>query len=84
MHIKLSDDLIVRRIENELFVYNRERSLIHTFNETGVFMWGLFEKGCSEEEAVDALLSEYETDGDTARSDVLSFVNALRNVGIVD
>ncbi len=48
-------------------------------NETGAFLWKLMaEKDCTEEELVDAILSEYEIDRETAAADVHRIVEQLR------
>lgn len=48
-------------------------------NETGAFLWKLMaEKDCTEEELVDAILSEYEIDRATAAADVHRIVEQLR------
>lgn len=75
--MNVSDDIIVRKIDSELFVYNRERSLIHTFNESGVFIWELIEKGYEKDKVIDVLVHEYAVDVQTATKDVDEFMQIL-------
>ena len=52
-------------------------------NETGAFLWNkMAEKDCTEEELVDAILSEYEIDRETASADVHRIVELLRENNI--
>lgn len=53
-------------------------------NETGAFLWKkLAESDCTEEDLVDALLSEYDVDRETAAADVHRIVEGLRTGGIL-
>lgn len=53
-------------------------------NGTGAFVWNLMvEKDCSEDDLVDALLSAYEVDRETAAADVHRIVTILKDNGIV-
>ena len=53
-------------------------------NETGAFLWKLLEKSSTESEMVDALLSEYEVDRDTAEKDVKAFTDKLMEAKLVE
>ncbi len=47
-------------------------------NETGAFLWEKMKKDCTEEELVEALLSEYEVSREIAERDVHRVVELLR------
>ncbi len=52
-------------------------------NETGAFLWKqLAEKDMTEEELIEALLSEYEVDRKTAETDVHRIVEMLKDSGV--
>ena len=52
-------------------------------NETGAFLWKLMaEKDVTEEDLVDALLSEYDVSREIAAADVHNIVEQLRQNGI--
>ena len=53
-------------------------------NESGTFLWKLLENGATEEELLSALLSEYDVDSDTAKSDISSFINKMREAELLD
>ncbi len=53
-------------------------------NETGNFLWQFFSKSHTEEEAVAALLAEYEVEEEIARTDVKAFVDLLVKNGLAE
>ncbi len=56
-----------------------------TLNETGSFLWEKLEseKELSREALVEALLSEYDTDRETAARDVDAFLSKLKEAGVL-
>ncbi|MBR2635194.1 MAG: PqqD family protein [Clostridia bacterium] len=54
-----------------------------SLNETGVFLWRLLEKGCTQEEAVEKLLLEYEVSEEIAEKDVGAFLEMLKKENIL-
>ncbi len=55
-----------------------------TLNETGVLLWRMLEGGCTREDLINGLLSEYEvTEADAAR-DVDAFVAKLNGAGCIE
>ena len=53
-------------------------------NATGAFLWENLENETSEKELTQKLLSEYDVDEETARKDVLAFLENLRGAGLLD
>ena len=47
-------------------------------NETGLFLFNLLKTDRTEDQLVEALLEEYDTDAETARADVAEFLDLLR------
>lgn len=54
-----------------------------SLNETGAFLWGVLEKGATEDELLDALTEEYEIDETVAKTDILVFLEKLREAEIL-
>ena len=58
------------------------RSII-TLNDTGAFLWEQLQSDNTEEGLVKALLSEYDVDERTARSDVAEFIKKLTDSNLL-
>lgn len=55
-----------------------------TLNETGAFLWEHLAEGCSYDELLNALLSEYDVAEDEARRGINSFLETARNAGVIE
>ena len=60
-----------------------ENNGLFILNELGAFIWDMLPELGSEEDAVSAMLREYDIDEDTARSDTAEFFEKLRGFGII-
>lgn len=56
---------------------------IINLNPTSALLWKELEKGASEQELVERLLSEYEVSEQTAKEDVHKFVQKLTEAGLI-
>ena len=55
-----------------------------TLNETAKFLWDFFQADHTAEEALQALLNEYEVEEEVAKADVMTFVQLLTNNGFIE
>ena len=55
-----------------------------TLNDTGAFLWNFFRQERTKEEAVDALLAEYEVAKEIAEKDVSFFIKTLFDNGFFE
>lgn len=62
----------------------KEFNGIIRLNKTGAFLWRKLQDGSDEEALVSALLEEYDIDADTAKRDVLAFVQRIKEAGLVE
>lgn len=53
-------------------------------NESGAFLWKELAKGCSYDELLNALLSEYDVAEDIARRDIDAFLDVARKANVLD
>jgi hypothetical protein len=56
---------------------------VYTLNETGAFIWDIIDGKKSVREVIEAVVAEYETDYETAASDVNSFINEMSKYLII-
>ena len=87
--MKIKEGFIIRQVggENIVVPVGKTGKDFHgmiKLNESGAFLWRFFTKDHTEEEAVAALLNEYEVDEATAKADVASFVKTLNDPRFVD
>lgn len=56
---------------------------IITLNKTGAFLWKELESDKSEQELIDALLSRFDVQPETAKKDVIDFITAIKNANLL-
>ncbi|MDQ1701963.1 MAG: hypothetical protein QOF57_1215 [Frankiaceae bacterium] len=73
-----------RRIDGEIVVLDLTSSQYFTISGSGVLLYDRLALGATEDELVDAVLTEYEVDAAIARADVVEFVQKLSDAGLVE
>ena len=86
--MKIKEGLIIREVAGSYIVVAvgnavKDFNGIINLNETGAFLWKTLEKGATEEEMLQAMLSEYDVDEETARNDLKSFINKLQEAKLL-
>jgi len=56
---------------------------VYTLNETGAFLWEQIDGKKSVKDLIEALISEYEIDKESATRDVLSFIEEMNRYLII-
>ena len=83
MHLRCNPDVSIRKIDNELFVYNRDKALIHTFNRTGAFLWEAITTGREFDVIVDMITETFNVGTNEAVADLQAFVEKLKELGLL-
>lgn len=86
--MKIRKELIRREIAGDVILVPvggtvLENNGLFALNELGAFLWDRLESAEDEESLVQAVLSEYEVDEDTARTDTAAFLQKLREMEIL-
>lgn len=87
--MKINPDYIVKTIVDETVVVPTGKAvqyfngLIST-NDVAGFIWQNMEACASPNEMVEKVLESFEVDRETAEKDVISFLNTLKEVGMID
>lgn len=80
--MKLKDGFVLRDVAGQTVVLpsggDLDLNMMITLNDTGKFLWKQLESEKQETELVDALLSEYDVNRQTAESAVAGFVAKLK------
>jgi hypothetical protein len=83
MKFRINPDLSIRKIDNEVFIYDRDKALVHMFNETGAFFWDAFQNGKAPETIIAELISLYEIGHDEAEADLNEFFDKLKSLNVI-
>lgn len=87
--MKIKEGFLVRNVAGSYVVVAMgEKTVdfngIMTLNETGYFLWELFEKGCDKDGAVKALLAEYDVSEELAAADTERFMKQLEEASLAE
>lgn len=87
--MKIKDDFMLRKVADTYVVVPvgtataEFRGMIN-LNSAGAFLWKALEVETTEDEVVAKFLEQYEIDEATARRDVSSFINELKNSNLFE
>ncbi len=80
--MKIKPGFILRNVAGETIALptqgTADMDMMITLNETGSFLWEQLQQEKEPQELVEALLTEYDVDAETARQAVDSFVAKLK------
>ncbi len=87
--MRIKEGFVLKNIAGSTFAMPSGENLVNlqlmlTLNESGTFLWNVLEKGCTEDELVEAMTQEYAVDAETAKQDVCDFINILKENNILD
>lgn len=88
--MKIKENYVLQKIEDENIAIpvGDEAERVHgviRLNETGAFLWEKIAAGdMSIEQVTDALISEYNVDYNTAKSEIESFISQLKSIGCIE
>ena len=88
-NLKATSEVVLREIAGEslLIPVGQTALKIHgmiTLSESGLLLWKRLQTECTEDELVEALLTEYQVDRETAAADVKAFIRQMQEVGILE
>ncbi len=86
--MKVEKEFVLREIAGDnILVPVGETALdfngLITLNEVGAFLWNKLQNDITIDGLVQEVLNEYEVDEDTARKDILEFVDYLKKADII-
>lgn len=68
--MKLSNDIIWRKIDNEIFLINTKNNYLYELNETSSLIFEYLNNGLNKYEIIKKISELYEVDLDVLKSDV--------------
>ena len=87
--MRIKDDFVLKDMGDFTVVIAVGESLkkfncMITLNESGKILWEKLEKGCEEQELVNALLEVYDVDEKTAKKHVKEFVKKMKDASVIE
>lgn len=86
--MKISEGYLLRSVAGKNIVVSIGSDVnfngMLTLNDTGVFLWNLLQKDTTKEEMLEAVLEEYDVSSDIALQDIESFLQKLKDTGILE
>lgn len=85
--MKLKPGFVLREIAGETVVLptgdDLDLNVMITLNQTGKFIWSRLENDTTIDQLVEDIMSAYETDADTAKIAVCTFIEQLNDYGFL-
>ena len=83
-----SPSIVTRKTGNEYVLVPIANNIadmdsVYTLNDTGAFLWEQIDGKKSVKDLIDAMISEYDVDNETAESDVFSFIEEMSKYLII-
>lgn len=80
--MKIDKEFVLREIAGDYVLIPTGKTVMEfnglaTINEVGVFLWNKLIDGATEEELLQAVISEYDIDEATAKADIKEFLEIL-------
>ena len=87
--MKIRDGFILRRVASSYMALPTEEPIgqkrsVLTLSGSGAFLWRILEKGTTEQELLEALMSEYDVSQEVAKEDISAFLKALSEQNLLD
>lgn len=86
--MKIKDGFIIKQAADSFVVMQIGGELnfngMITLNETGAFIWNGITEGLDENQIAAKLSEEYDTDYNTALSDVKTFISKMKEVNVIE
>ena len=83
MKVTISDSLSGRKIGDEIFIFDRKLSRIHTFNKVGSLIWERLKENADVESITNSIIDRFEVDKSTAEKDLTEFIDELEKKKLI-
>jgi hypothetical protein len=81
--LRPEDDVVSRRLEDEVVLVHLRTNRIYTLNETGARLWELLKEGRGRAEIEKQLFQEFEVERDQLQEEVERLLSLLTREGLV-
>jgi hypothetical protein len=81
--VKISDNVLFQQINNECVLLDMDSEQYFGLDDVGARMWQILSEDGDPEKALTQLLSEYDTDENTLRQDLVNLIAELGNEKLI-
>ncbi|KRF35888.1 PqqD family protein [Paenibacillus sp. Soil787] len=81
---RCSANLDMMEVDGEFLILDSNQLTVTKLNEMGGKLWGLLQQGLTLQQIITAIQDEYDINGADVESDVVSFLNELSQMGLVE
>ncbi len=82
--VKQAEDVIWRRIGDEVVIIKEDGLATHVLNKTAAFIWEMCEDESGIDEIAARLCERYDVSLEEARADVREIIEKLANLGVMN
>ncbi|MEK7721789.1 MAG: PqqD family protein [Elusimicrobiota bacterium] len=82
-YMRINPSLAYRRIAGEMFIVDASRAELHELNGPAALIWEGLASGRTTERIISSIVSEFEIDENTARTDLENFIKELLKTGLL-
>jgi hypothetical protein len=83
MKVTVTDNISVRKIGEDLFIFDRKMSIIHSLNKIGTFIWEKLAAEVAPDMIVEKICDAFEVDQKTAHTDVIEYIRELESKKLI-
>ena len=76
--LKINKKIIFEKIDNKITVFDAEKSLLYTFNETATYIFGKLKAKWDKDRIIEAMLKRYPIKKEQAEKDLSSLIKELK------
>lgn len=82
-HIAKAEDIVWRRIGDEIVVIKDDGLSIHVLNKTAAFVWEIFNGDCEPDEIATSLCERFDVSSEEASADITDIIQKLKQLGLL-
>ncbi|MCL4364044.1 PqqD family protein [Patescibacteria group bacterium] len=83
MKYKINQGLIIQKLGGKTAIFDSEKSIFHTFNESASYIFKLIKKGAAENKIILNLVKKYGIDQNKAKNDFNELLINLKKKKII-
>ena len=75
---KINKDFIIQKLDNKVVIFDGNKSILHTLNETASYAFKKIKSGLNETAIVEMVAKQYKKDKKTVKKDIKKLIIDLK------